>query len=104
MRPAWRLGINSLSGRLSRSVLLACSVALSAALIATVAGPLEPMQAGLRRRVDATVGAADLRIGRPGKDPLTPDILAQVRAWPEVALAVPRAQSPIVLRNPANNN
>ncbi len=104
MRPAWRLGINSLSGRLSRSVLLAASVALSAALIATVACALESMQAGLRKRVDSTVGAADLRVGRAGKDVLPPGTLERVRAWPEAKLVVPRAQGPIVLKNPANNN
>ena len=41
MRPAWRLAINSLSGRRSRSLLLVASVALSSALIATVAGEVD---------------------------------------------------------------
>lgn len=104
MRPAWRLGINSLSGRLSRSILLAASVALSAALIATVACALESMQAGLRKRVDSTVGAADLRVGRAGKDVLPPGTLEKVRAWPEARLVVPRSQGPIVLKNPGNGN
>ena len=102
MRPAWRLGINSLSGRRSRSALLVCSVALSAALIATVACAMASMHAGLKQRVDATVGAADLHISRAGKDSMGPDILEKVRAWPETRVAVPRAQGPIILKNPKN--
>src|SRR4051812_11397454 len=100
MRPAWRLGINSLSGRRSRSLLLVCSVALSAALIATVACAMASMHAGLKKRVDSTVGAADLRISRTGKDPLDSGVLEKVRAWPEARVVVPRAQGPIVLRIP----
>ena len=63
MRPAWRLAINSLSGRRSRSLLLVASVALSSALIATVACAMASMHSGLKQRIDATVGAAD-QIGR----------------------------------------
>ena len=98
MRPAWRLAINSLSGRRSRSLLLVASVALSSALIATVACAMASMHSGLKQRIDATVGAADLRVSRTGKDALTPEVLAKVRAWPEAKVVVPRAQGPIILK------
>jgi putative ABC transport system permease protein len=104
MRPAWRLGINSLSGRRSRSMLLVASVALSSALIATVACAMASMHSGLKQRIDATVGAADLRVARTGKDALTADVAEKVRAWPETKLVVARAQGPIILKNPANGN
>ncbi len=100
MRPAWRLAINSLSGRRSRSMLLVASVALSSALIATVACAMASMHSGLKQRIDATVGAADLRVSRTGKDALTPEVLSKVRAWPEAKVVVPRAQGPIIIKIP----
>ena len=62
------------------------------------------MHAGLKQRVDATVGAADLRVSKTGKESLSQDVLERVRAWPEVRVAVARAQGPIILKNPANSN
>lgn len=100
MRPAWRLAINSLSGRRSRSMLLVASVALSSALIATVACAMASMHSGLKQRIDATVGAADLRVSRTGKDALTAEVVDKVRAWPEARIVVPRAQGPIIIKIP----
>lgn len=100
MRPAWRLAISSLSGRRSRTALLVCAVALSSALIAAVACAMGSMQAGLRKRIESTVGAADIRVNRVGREALTLETFAIVEKWPEVLHAAARSVAPIALRNP----
>ncbi len=100
MRPAWRLAISNLSIRRSRTALLVASVALSAALIAAVACAMASLHAGIRRKVEQTVGAADLRIQRVGKDVFDESVLRQVEGWPETALAVGRLQGALSLVNP----
>lgn len=102
MRPAWRLAINSLSGRRSRTLLLVAAVALSAALITAVSCAMASVHSGVRTRVLATVGAADLRVARTGSDVFDASILTRIEAWPEVALASGRLQGPITLKNPRN--
>lgn len=102
MRPAWRLAINSLSGRRSRTLLLVAAVALSAALITAVSCAMASVHAGVRKRVLATVGAADLRVARTGSDVFDASILARIEAWPEVELASGRLQGPITLKNARN--
>lgn len=99
MRPAWRLSIRNLSERRSRTALLAATVALSAALIAAVTCAMASVHKGIQRRVEATVGAADLRISHVGKRPFSAELLEKVDSWPEVALAVGRGQDAIPLRN-----
>ena len=71
MRPAWRLGINSLSGRRSRSLLLIAAVALSAALITAVSCAMASLNRGVRMRVESTIGAADLRLPTPRHETAT---------------------------------
>jgi putative ABC transport system permease protein len=100
MRPAWRLSIRNLSERRSRTALLVATVALSAALIAAVTCAMASAHKAIRRRIDATVGAADLRIAHVGKRPFDQQILHVAESWPEVALAVGRGQDAIPLRNP----
>jgi len=100
MRPAWRLSIRNLCERRSRTALLVATVALSAALIAAVTNAMASVQAGIRRRVEATVGAADLRIQHVGKRLFDVALLHEVETWPEVALAVGRGQDAIPLENP----
>jgi putative ABC transport system permease protein len=100
MRPAWRLGISSLSGRRSRTALLVAAVALSAALIAAVSCAMSSMHKGLAQRVQATVGASDVKISRVGKSPLGSELVRQVEAWPEAQAVVPRSQGPILLKHP----
>ncbi len=100
MRPAWRLGINSLSARRSRSLLLIASVALSAALITAVSCAMASLHAGVRKRVETTVGAADLRVQRIGRDVFDAAIVGQIEKWPEVTLVVGRLGGPISLINP----
>lgn len=103
MRPAWRLAINSLSGRRSRTLLLVAAVALSAALITAVSCAMASVHAGVRKRVLATVGAADLRVQRTGSDVFDAAILERIEAWPEVELASGRLQGPVTLKNPRNS-
>ena len=62
MLPAWRLGINALSGRRKRTALLVAAVALAAAMMSAVACGLASVSAGLESRVQATLGSADLRL------------------------------------------
>lgn len=100
MRPAWRLGISSLSARRSRTALLVATVALSCGLIAAVACAMASMHKGIRQRVNDTVGAADLRVQRIGKDLVDQSVLTQIEAWPEVKLAVGRLQGALALKNP----
>lgn len=99
MRPAWRLAINNLSERRSRTALLSATVALAAALIAAVSCAMASINLAIEMRLDATVGAADLRIRHVGGSSFSSEIVDQVRAWPEVSIAVARNQGPIALRN-----
>ncbi len=98
MRPAWRLCINSLSVRRSRTALLISTVALSSALIAAVACAMASVHHAVRQRVESTVGAADVRVSRIGKDALDPKVLEAIRAWPETRLAVARLGGAIALK------
>ncbi len=88
MRPAWRLAINSLSGRRSRAALLSGAVALSAALVVTVACAMATVRTALNQHIEATIGRADLRL-KPsgGGKTLKAAWLDRVRAWPEVEQA-----------------
>lgn len=99
MRPAWRLAISSLSVRRSRTALLVASVALSAGLIAAVACAMASLHAGIRTKVEQTVGAADLRVQRVGKDVFDLAVLEQIEKWPETTLAVGRMQGALTLLN-----
>ena len=98
MRPAWRLATNSLSGRKARSGLLAGAVALSAALVVTVACAMATVRAALNRHVEATVGRADLRLRPSGSGRTLPaGWLQRVRAWSEVAHASGRLEAQIAV-------
>ena len=99
MRPAWRLAISTLSVRRSRTALLVASVALSAGLIAAVACAMASLHAGIRTKVEQTVGAADLRVQRVGKDVFDLSVLEQIERWPETTLAVGRLQGALTLIN-----
>lgn len=99
MRPAWRLAINSLSARRSRTVLLAMTVALSSALIVAVACSMSSLQGGLRDRVRETVGEADVTIAKPGARPFEVSVLEDARGWEGVELAVGRWRGGMGLSN-----
>jgi putative ABC transport system permease protein len=100
MPPAWRLALNSLDGRRKRTALLSLAVALASALIAAVACASSTVTATLAHRVEATVGAADVRIRAVNDKPFDAAALDIVRAWPEAKIAAPRARGPIPLFNP----
>lgn len=98
MRPAWRLAINSLSERRSRTALLAGAVALSAALIVSVACAMATVHGAINHQLAATVGAADLRIKPAGSGATLPaTLLDRVRTWSEVSQAAPRLQGTLAL-------
>lgn len=101
MRPAWRLAISSLSGRLSRTVLLVMAVVLSAALISVVSCSLASIHAGMRQRIEATVGGSDLRLTKIGKDLFPATALDTLAAWPESDLVVGRLRDSLRLQNDA---
>lgn len=100
MRPAWRLCISNLSVRRSRTALLVATVALSSALIAAVTCAMASVHNGVRDRVESTVGAADLRLARIGKDTFDASVADKMRSWPEVALVVPRLGGAVALKTP----
>lgn len=100
MRPAWRLAINTLSERRSRTALLVSTVALCAALIAAVTCALASLNEGIRHRVGVTVGNADVRLQHAGKKLFDLSELARLEAWPGVELAVPRVSDSLTLKNP----
>src|SRR2546421_1673309 len=98
MPPAWRLATSTLLGRPSRSVLLCAAVVLSAALISTVACAIDSANNAVRRQVDITVGAADVRLKPAGTGhTLDTSWLPRARAWPEAASAEGRLQASLTL-------
>jgi putative ABC transport system permease protein len=98
MSAAWRLAINSLSERRSRSVLLVGAVALSAALIVCVACAMSSVHAAINRQVEATVGRADIVVQPAGTGrTLRPQLLEQVERWPEAREVVGRLQGTLAL-------
>ncbi len=99
MRPAWRLGITSAWRRRARTALLTSAVALSAALIAAVACALSSANNAVNARMDATFGAAQLRLEPTGRGGMMPaDALDVVRSWPEVEAAAPRLSKDLALQ------
>ncbi len=100
MPAAWRLAINSLFGRPSRSLLLGAAVALSASLIAAVACAMASLDKALLERAKITLGGADLRVKHVGGGVFDRRVADVVRSWPEVALVVPHFRDSLALRNP----
>lgn len=88
MRPAWRLATSALSARPSRALLLAGTVALSAALIVAIASAMHSVQSSARSQMRQLVGEADATLAPAGRGQLLrPGLLERARAWPEVARA-----------------
>jgi len=100
MQAAWRLAINSLSGRRLRTSLLLAAVGLSAALIVAVACGIASLNASLEFQLRSTVGSADVRLQSVGDSEFDAALLERARGWEGVAVAAPRAAGPIPLRNP----
>ena len=99
MRSAWRIGINSLSGRWRRTSLLIAAVALSSALVVGVACAIASVNAGMELRAAYAVGAADARIRHVGERAFDASLLETVRSWEGVAVASARSKGPIPLVN-----
>ncbi len=94
MLPAWRLATSSLLARRSRTLLLLCAVALSAALIAAVSCAMASLTAAVEVRLDETVGRGDIRIKAAGTGGTMPaSVAAQVRTWPQADAVVPRLEA-----------
>ena len=87
MPPAWRLAINNLFGRLSRTVMLVIAVAMCAGLISAVACAMMSLNLAVDQRIKATVGSADLRIRHVGNSTFERSILDTVRVWKPGAAA-----------------
>ena len=98
MRAAWRLGINGLVGRRSRTVLLVLAVTLASALVTAVACALASVNKGMEQRVLATLGRADLRVRDIAGQRLDARVLELIEKQPEVEVAAPRARGSITFR------
>lgn len=99
MRAAWRLAINSVSARPSRSALLVAVVALCATLMTAIAFALSSVQGAIGSRLDATFGKADLRItSRSGGGDFDGGLADRVAAWPEVDYVSARFTTSLALR------
>lgn len=96
MRPVWRLAISRLSARPSRTALIVAAVALSAALITVVSSAMASLNAAIRERLNATVGAADIVLKPESMLKSVPDDwLSRVEGWDGVALASPVRQESV---------
>jgi len=100
MPGAWRLSINGLAGRRSRTALLVGAVALSTALVVAVACALASLNAAMRLRVESTLGRADIRVKHVTESRFGAEVLDLFAQRPEIDLLVPRAKGAIPLRNP----
>ncbi len=81
-------------------MLLVGAVALSAALIVTVACALATAHAAIETQVGSTVGYADLKIQPAGSGAIPASVLEEARAWPEVASAAGRFTAALALETP----
>ncbi len=103
MRAAWRLSINGLAGRRSRSGLLIGAVALSTALVSAVACALASLNAGMQQRVDSSLGRADIRVREVAGGRFDGAVLDLIESQAEVELTSPRTKGAISLRNPSSS-
>ncbi len=104
MPAAWRIAIDWLAGKPLRTALLATAVALASSLIVAVSSGVASVNAAFRLRAEGAVGAADLRLERVGAAPFGHEALEMVQSWPEVAVAAPRTERALPLRNPRTND
>ncbi len=80
MRAAWRLATSSLSARPRRAALLTLVVALSAALIASVACAMASIHESIRVQINEHVGTAEARI-RSASGAIDAGVLDTARSW-----------------------
>lgn len=98
MRAAWRLSKNALAGRPARTLLLVAAVALSTALVATVACALSSLNAGMSYRIASTIGSSDLQVRHVTGEKLRGTLAETIRMQPGVAAAAGRAGAPVRVR------
>lgn len=98
MRAVLRLAISSLFERRSRTILLVVVVALAATLVSAVGVAMGSLRNAVRLRVDAMVGAADVRIKAKNAGMIPGDVLDQARSWEGVQAAIPRMDSSLSVR------
>lgn len=98
MRAVLRLATSSLSERRSRTFLLIAVVSLAATLVSAVGVAMGSLRNAVKLRVDAMVGAADVRIKAKNAGLLPQGVLEQARGWEGVAAAVPRLDTSLSLR------
>ncbi len=104
MRLLWHLSINVFTARRNRTLLLATSVAMSAALVAAVGCALASLHAGLRFELDRRLGSADVRVQDVSEGRFAGNVLGAIETDRDVVLAAPRLRDALPLRNPANGN
>ncbi|MEM8834687.1 MAG: ABC transporter permease [Planctomycetota bacterium] len=97
MRAAWRLSTNALGGRRSRTLLLIAAVAMSTALVSSVACALASLTEGMAFRVTSALGRADLRVKHVAEERFDASLLEVVRADPRVLTASPLSQGALPL-------
>lgn len=100
MSALWRLSTSNLGGRKLRTALLAGAVALSTALVASVACAMASLSAGMAWRVTNALGAADIRVHEVLEGRFPASVLGTVRDREGVEAAAPRLRSPLTLRHP----
>lgn len=103
MRAGWRIGINSLSARWGRSILLVLAVSMATAFVVTVSTALDSLNASLRRTTENMLGSADLYVRHETGGRIDEAIIETVRHWPEVQLACPRLVSVVGVVNERND-
>ncbi len=97
MRPSWHIARHALSGRRSRTILLAVAVALAAALVTAVSTGMRTVQATVEYRISRSIGEVDARIIHRYGSPFEADIVESVREWPGVREAAGRVEGALTL-------
>ncbi|MCP3902494.1 MAG: FtsX-like permease family protein [Planctomycetes bacterium] len=97
MLPTWRLALNTLAGRRTRTVLMSGAVWLAACLVVAVSCTMSSANAGVEARLERFIGAADVRIIHPGNGRFDEAVLATAATWPGVTLAAGRLGASLTL-------
>jgi putative ABC transport system permease protein len=97
MLSSWQLARSTLAGRPVRTLLMIGAIALSAALVVTVACAIASSAASMQDSLRKMLGASDARIIHPGNGRFDAALLETVRAWPEVDRIAPRLWGALTL-------
>lgn len=80
-------------------MLLILAVALATGMVFTVSISIGSVQRSIRAILVDMLGAADLRLRHQTSGLLSGDLLDQLRAWPDIALAAPRLSANVEVLN-----